>query len=71
MSVLKGLSFKDEDTERLCSSFSGGWQMRVSLCKLLISNPDFMILDEPSNHLDAMARAWLADYLKVSGRMSE
>ena len=46
--MLKGLSFKDEDTTELCSSFSGGWQMRISLCKLLISNPDFMILDEVS-----------------------
>ncbi|GMH57284.1 hypothetical protein TrST_g8280 [Triparma strigata] len=64
VNVLKGLSFKDEDTNELCSSFSGGWQMRISLCKLLISNPDFMILDEPSNHLDASARTWLSNYLK-------
>jgi ATP-binding cassette subfamily F protein 3 len=59
MTVLKGLSFKDEDAQKPCTSFSGGWQMRISLCKLLISRPSFMILDEPSNHLDSAARTWL------------
>ncbi len=65
MQILKGLSFTDEDASRLCSSFSGGWQMRISLCKLLISRPDFMVLDEPSNHLDSHARSWLANHLET------
>lgn len=63
MTVLKGLSFKDEDAHKPCTSFSGGWQMRISLCKLLISRPSFMILDEPSNHLDSSARTWLQNRL--------
>eukprot|EP00560_Eucampia_antarctica_P008067 CAMPEP_0197825904 /NCGR_PEP_ID=MMETSP1437-20131217/2934_1 /TAXON_ID=49252 ORGANISM="Eucampia antarctica, Strain CCMP1452" /NCGR_SAMPLE_ID=MMETSP1437 /ASSEMBLY_ACC=CAM_ASM_001096 /LENGTH=750 /DNA_ID=CAMNT_0043426119 /DNA_START=199 /DNA_END=2452 /DNA_ORIENTATION=+ len=64
--VLKGLGFQVDsgDAERLCSEFSGGWQMRIALAKLLLSEPDLLILDEPSNHLDASARHWLArDYL--------
>lgn len=60
--VLKGLGFKD--IHRKCSELSGGWQMRVSLARLLLSKPSLLLLDEPSNHLDANARQWLGNYLK-------
>lgn len=50
--VLRGLGFVEEDYDRLCSEFSGGWQMRIALARLLLSEPDLLFLDEPSNHLD-------------------
>ena len=62
-SVLKGLGFTPADTERPCSDFSGGWQMRIALARLLLSKPTLLLLDEPSNHLDSSARDWLAKYL--------
>jgi len=62
-SVLKGLGFEPEDSERLCSEFSGGWQMRIALARLLLSKPNVLLLDEPSNHLDSSARDWLGKYL--------
>lgn len=55
-SVLKGLGFEPDDSDRLCSSFSGGWQMRIGLARLLLSKPSLLLLDEPSNHLDSAAR---------------
>lgn len=61
--VLKGLGFLPTDSDRLCSDFSGGWQMRIALARLLLSQPDILLLDEPSNHLDSSARDWLATYL--------
>lgn len=61
--VLKGLGFQPTDSDRLCSDFSGGWQMRIALARLLLSQPDLLLLDEPSNHLDSSARDWLATYL--------
>lgn len=61
--VLKGLGFQPSDSDRLCSDFSGGWQMRIALGRLLLSQPDLLLLDEPSNHLDSSARDWLATYL--------
>ena len=62
-SILKGLGFQPPDSERLCADFSGGWQMRIALARLLLSNPDLLLLDEPSNHLDSSARDWLGNYL--------
>ena len=61
--VLKGLGFLTDDYDRLCSEFSGGWQMRIALARLLLSDPDLLILDEPTNHLDKGARDWLGSYL--------
>lgn len=61
--VLKGLGFQPEDSDRLCSDFSGGWQMRIALARLLLSKPNILLLDEPSNHLDSSARDWLGKYL--------
>src|SRR5947209_15077488 len=61
--VLEGLGFRPEDYERPVASFSGGQQRRLLLGKLLLSAPDVMLLDEPSNHLDIDATRWLEDYL--------
>ena len=61
--ILKGLGFRDGDSKRLCSEFSGGWQMRIALAKLLLSEYSLLLLDEPSNHLDSAARDWLGNYL--------
>ncbi|MCS7045771.1 MAG: ATP-binding cassette domain-containing protein, partial [Gemmataceae bacterium] len=61
--VLDGLGFRPEDYDRPVSTFSGGQQNRLMLAKLLLSAPDVMLLDEPSNHLDIAATRWLEDYL--------
>ena len=61
-SMLKGLGFQDLDQP--CSALSGGWKMRVSFAKTLLSKPSLCVLDEPGNHLDRNARQWLAQYLK-------
>uniref|UniRef100_A0A7S1UPJ2 ABC transporter domain-containing protein n=1 Tax=Grammatophora oceanica TaxID=210454 RepID=A0A7S1UPJ2_9STRA len=61
--VLKGLGFEPEDSGRLCADFSGGWQMRIALARLLLSQPSLLLLDEPSNHLDSSARDWLGKYI--------
>ena len=62
-SVLDGLGFRKEDYDRTVDTFSGGQQSRLMLAKLLLSAPDVMLLDEPSNHLDIAATRWLEDYL--------
>jgi ATP-binding cassette subfamily F protein 3 len=62
--VLKGLGFKQEEFDNLIGSFSGGWQMRVELAKLLVNNPDILLIDEPTNHLDIVSIQWLENYLK-------
>ena len=61
--VLGGLGFATSDFERPCEQFSGGWQMRIALAKLLLQRPTLLLLDEPTNHLDLPARDWLEDYL--------
>ncbi|MEN0067869.1 MAG: ABC-F family ATP-binding cassette domain-containing protein [Myxococcota bacterium] len=61
--VLNGLGFGPEAWERSCETFSGGWQMRIALARLLLSEPDVALLDEPTNHLDLEARSWLAGFL--------
>jgi len=61
--VLRGLGFSPDDYQKPTQTFSGGWQMRIALAKLLLERPDLLLLDEPTNHLDLDARNWLEDYL--------
>jgi ATP-binding cassette subfamily F protein 3 len=61
--VLRGLGFSDEDLEKRTETFSGGWQMRIALARLLLGRPGLLLLDEPTNHLDLDARNWLEEYL--------
>ena len=62
--ILVGLGFDEEAQHRPLDSFSGGWRMRVALASLLFSQPDLLLLDEPSNHLDLEAVLWLEDFLQ-------
>jgi ATP-binding cassette subfamily F protein 3 len=61
--VLSGLGFRTTDLRRPTDEFSGGWQMRIALAKVLLVKPDFLLLDEPTNYLDVEARVWLSRFL--------
>ena len=62
--ILIGLGFELSDLERRVEEFSGGWQMRIALAKVLLAKPDILLLDEPTNYLDIEARSWLEQFLK-------
>jgi len=62
--VLTGLGFGEHDFAKPCGEFSGGWQMRIMLAKLLLQRPAFLFLDEPTNHLDIESLTWLEDFLQ-------
>ncbi|HNY28503.1 MAG TPA: ATP-binding cassette domain-containing protein [Candidatus Sumerlaeota bacterium] len=66
--VASGLGFRPEDFSRSCLEFSGGWQMRILLAKLLLRLPDVLLLDEPTNHLDLESTLWLENWIKNCGR---
>ena len=62
--IMPELGFVPEDNDRLVSSFSGGWQMRISVGKILLQEPGLLLLDEPTNHIDLNTIQWLESYLK-------
>jgi ATP-binding cassette subfamily F protein 3 len=63
--VLSGLGFSGADMDRQAGEFSGGWQMRIALAKVLLEAPDILLLDEPTNYLDIEARSWLEEWLRA------
>lgn len=66
--ILRGLGFTEAELSRPIGTFSGGWQMRASLAGLLFSEPDYMLLDEPTNYLDLEGALWLERYLSTYPR---
>jgi len=64
MTTLSGLGFSSEEINRELSTFSGGWQMRAELARILVNRPDVLLLDEPTNHLDIISISWLETYLQ-------
>ncbi len=65
--VLNGLGFHDRDLARACEEFSGGWQMRIAMAKLLLREPSVLLLDEPTNHLDIETVQWIEQWLRGYG----
>jgi ATP-binding cassette subfamily F protein 3 len=63
--ILLGLGFEENDFDKLTNQFSGGWQMRIALAKILIKQNDVLLMDEPTNHLDFDSLAWLIEFLKA------
>ncbi len=63
--VLEGLGFAPDDRDKRCGEFSGGWQMRIALAKVMARRPDCLLLDEPTNHLDKRSKDWLAEDLST------
>jgi ATP-binding cassette subfamily F protein 3 len=63
-SVLEGLGFQRDDSQRDCGEFSGGWQMRIAMAKLFLQEPEVLLLDEPTNHLDVDAQRWMEASLR-------
>ncbi len=61
--ILPKLGFSTEDADKLVGNFSGGWQMKVALGKIILQKPDLLLLDEPTNHLDLQTIFWLEEYL--------
>lgn len=64
--VMPGLGFTEDDGDKLVASFSGGWKVRIGLGKILLQDPDLLLLDEPSNHLDNESVEWLEEFLQSS-----
>jgi len=62
--ILMGLGFKNDQLNTPSKKFSGGWRMRISIAKVIFSEPDILMLDEPTNHLDLVALIWLEKYIK-------
>ena len=62
--IMMGMGFSVSDMDRQVDEFSGGWQMRIALGKLLLQSPSLLILDEPTNHLDIISQHWLEHYLR-------
>jgi ATP-binding cassette subfamily F protein 3 len=66
--VAAGLGFETKDMARPCREFSGGWQMRILLAKILLQKPDVLLLDEPTNHLDLESMLWLEEWIRTCRR---
>lgn len=64
--ILMGLGFKEKDFFRRTEEFSGGWQMRIQMAKILLSQNDLLLMDEPTNHLDIDTLGWLINFLQTS-----
>lgn len=62
--ILAGLGIPQEDQERMTETFSGGWKMRIALAKVLVVNPDVLLMDEPTNHLDLESIIWLEEWIR-------